>query len=278
MPTNPHIAFIGAGHMGSSLIGGLLKNGFTADEIRAADPDAAQRERIASRFRVPASATNYEAASGADIVVLAVKPQVMCGAVQALAGRLAQSQPLVISIAAGIREPDLRRWLGFDAAIVRAMPNMAALVGAGAAALYANTFVTAPQRVLAQRVLEAAGTALWVQDENLMDAVTAVSGSGPAYFFLLMELLEAAARELGIPPNLACALSQQTAYGAACLVREGATDAGTLRRQVTSPGGTTAAALRVLENARLAETFACAVRAACERSRALAREFGQAEP
>jgi pyrroline-5-carboxylate reductase len=190
-------------------------------------------------------------------------------AAEPLAATVKARKPLVISIAAGILEPDIRTWLGGEAAVVRAMPNTAALLGAGAAALYANPEVTPAQRATAQALLEAVGTALWIDDESLMDAVTALSGSGPAYFFLLMELMEAAALKLGFTPAVAHALVQQTAYGAARMAVESGKTPAELRTQVTSPGGTTAAALAVFEEAKLAAIVGRALTAARDRGRQL---------
>ncbi|MGB9429613.1 MAG: pyrroline-5-carboxylate reductase [Gammaproteobacteria bacterium] len=278
MFTDTRIAFIGGGNMGSSLIGGLLKKGFAASQIRVAEPSSAQRERVRQQFAVDVGDDNTVAVQDAQVVVFAVKPQMFRDAARSLAPALARTRPLIISIAAGILEPDICRWLGFDAAIVRAMPNTPALIGAGAAALYTNRFVTAEQRALAEQILTAVGIAVWLEDETLMDAVTAVSGSGPAYFFLLIELLEAAARELGLPMNVARELVTQTACGAARMARESAEDAVSLRQQVTSPGGTTAAALDVLEQAKLREIFRKALTAARDRGAELSREFSKDEP
>ena len=266
------IAFIGGGNMATSLIGGLVRQGCDPARISVADPSPERRASLSARFPVRITADNQDAAQDAELLVLAVKPQVLRAAAERLAGIVSRQRPLVISVAAGITEPDIRAWLGGDAAIVRAMPNTAALVGAGAAALYANRQVTPPQRELAQALLQAVGIAVWIEDESLLDAVTALSGSGPAYFFLLMECMEAAARDLGLSAGVARALTQQTAYGAARMVLETGTAPADLRAQVTSPGGTTAAALAVLQEAGLGAIVTRALTAARNRGRRLSQE------
>jgi len=269
---NLKIAFIGGGNMAASLAGGLVKRGCAPERITVADPRPEQLELLAEKFGVCVTPDNLEAASEADVLVFAVKPQVFREAATPLAGRVGTRRPLVISVAAGITEPDIRTWLGGDAAVVRVMPNTPALVGAGAAALYANRQVTPAQRELAQAILEAVGIAVWIEDESLMDSVTALSGSGPAYFFLLMELMEAAALELGLPAEAARRLTQQTAYGAARMALESGEAPAVLRKQVTSPGGTTAAALAVFQEAGLGATVTRALTAARDRGRQLSQE------
>ena len=264
-----NLAFIGGGNMARSLIGGLVQKGCDPRRISVADPSAEQRALLTQRFPVQATADNRAAAEGADLLVFAVKPQMLRAAAEGLADSVRIKRPLIVSIAAGINEPDLRTWLGGEAAIVRAMPNTPALLGAGAAGLYANSAVTPAQRALAQSLLEAVGTALWIEDESLMDAVTALSGSGPAYFFLLMELMEAAALDLGLPAAAARQLTQQTAYGAARMALESGEAPAVLRKQVTSPGGTTAAALTVFDEAKFAAIVAHALTAARDRGRQL---------
>jgi len=266
------LAFIGGGNMAASLAGGLVKRGCAPERITIADPRPEQLASLAEKFGVCVTPDNLEAASEADVLVFAVKPQVFREAATSLAERVRTRRPLVISVAAGITESDIRAWLGGDAAIVRAMPNVAALLGAGAAALYANRQVTQEQRGLAQAMLEAVGTVVWIEDESLMDAVTALSGSGPAYFFLLMELMEAAALELGLPAAAARSLTQQTAYGAARMALESGEAPAALRKQVTSPAGTTAAAIAVFEEAKLGAIVERALTAARDRGRQLSRE------
>ncbi len=269
-----NITFIGGGNMARSLIGGLLADGTDPQRIRVADPDPARREGLTAQGPVRVFADNAAAAADADAVVFAVKPQVLRAAASQLAPVVHRARPLVISIAAGIRSADLDRWLGGGAAVVRAMPNTPALVRSGATALYATSAVSAVRRDLAESILRAVGITLWVADEALMDAVTALSGSGPAYFFLVMEALEAAGVELGLTSETARMLTLETAIGTARIALESDEDVGRLRRRVTSPGGTTEAALAVLEQAGLHEQFRRALRAARDRSCALADELG----
>ncbi len=268
------IAFIGGGNMARSLIGGLIADGFAADCVRIADPDRERLERLAQDFGVCATGSNTEAAQQAQVVVLAVKPQSMKAACEELTG-CADGSRLFLSIAAGIRETSLRQWLGEGTPIVRAMPNTPALVQSGATALYANAAVSGRQREAAESILRAVGLTLWVEDEAQMDAVTALSGSGPAYFFLVMEALEAAGRELGLPEDSARLLTLQTAFGAAKMALESEEDVAALRRRVSSPGGTTERALQVLEERGLRASFAQALQAACARSAELAEALGR---
>jgi pyrroline-5-carboxylate reductase len=260
--------------MARSLIGGLIADGWNPASIRVADADPAQLERISSTYPVSTHTQNNAAAAGADVVLLAVKPQITAAVARELADTIARQQPLVISIAAGIRESALRGWLGEQTAIVRSMPNTPAMVQSGAAALYANSTVSETQRSIAESILRAVGLALWIEDEALMDAVTALSGSGPAYFFLFMEALQDAGCELGLPPQTARLLTLQTAFGAAKMALESSEDAATLRRRVTSPGGTTESAVAILEENGFAGLVNQALHAAATRSRELADEFG----
>lgn len=269
----PSYAFIGAGNMGRALMSGLITGGHSASQIRAADPVTDSRDRCAREIGIKVFEQNGDAARGADVVVLAVKPQQIREVALNLAAH-SDSRPLYLSIAAGVTVGHLSAWLGDDRAIVRCMPNTPALVGAGAAALFANANVSAEQQRLADGLLEAVGIAVWLDDEELMDAVTALSGSGPAYFFLLLELLERAAAGLGLPTEIARRLAIQTAYGAALLARESDLDPATLRQQVTSPGGTTEHALKAFAAAGLDSVVADALRAARDRSVELARSMG----
>ena len=269
------IAFIGGGNMARSLVGGLVAKGCKPGRISVSDPSPEQRALIAKRLPVRMSADGPAAVQDADVVVFAVKPQMLKSAAESVAAAVQTRKPLVLSIAAGIAAPDLERWLGGGLAIVRAMPNTPALLGAGAAALWANPRVSVAQRAMAQALLEAVGTALWIEDESLMDAVTALSGSGPAYFFLLMELMEEAAAGLGLPQDAARQLTLQTALGAARMALESGEAPETLRKQVTSPGGTTAAALQVFEEGKLRAMVARALTAARDRGRQLSQEFGK---
>lgn len=276
MIDTPDIALIGGGHMARALIGGWLGRGVPAPRLRAADPSAEARAAAERDFPgLRAFERNADAATGAGVWILAVKPQVLRDVALDLAPLAVRERPLVISVAAGIRAAELQRWLGAGVPVVRTMPNRPALVGAGVTALYAAPGVDAAQRELAEALLAAVGATVWVQDEAQLDAVTAVSGSGPAYFFLLIELLEDAARREGLPSDVAHRLAVETAYGAARMAKESRDDAATLRVQVTSKGGTTAAALAVLESAGLRDIVCRAVAAATQRSRELAADFGR---
>jgi pyrroline-5-carboxylate reductase len=275
-PALPRIAVIGGGQMARALLGGWLQRGARAADLQVADPAQQQRAWLSAAFPgLGVHADNAAAASTADVWLLAVKPQQMASVARALAPLATGRRPLVISVAAGIRAVDLGRWLGGRVAIVRAMPNRPALIAAGVTALYADATVAAGERALAGTLLEAVGSIVWLDSEAQLDAVTAVSGSGPAYFFLLIELLEAAAIAEGLPPPVARRLAVETAYGAALLARTTAEEPATLRRQVTSPGGTTAAALAVLDAADLRGIVARAVAAAAGRAQQLSSEFGR---
>nr|VFK20419.1 MAG: pyrroline-5-carboxylate reductase [Candidatus Kentron sp. LPFa] len=273
--SNRIISFIGGGNMATSLIGGIIETGHDRKRLRVADPDAARRKALEEHFGIRTDENNVRAMEGADTVVFAVKPEFMRRVVVETADVIETHRPLVVSIAAGIREPDIRRWLGFDAAIVRAMPNTPALVKSGATALYANAEVTPEQRDRAESLLRAVGITLWVRMETHMDSVTALSGSGPAYFFLVMEILEGIGRDLGLPQDQARLLTLETAFGAAKMVLESSDEPRTLRARVTSPGGTTERALAVLEQGELAALFGRALRAAHQRSIELGNQFGE---
>lgn len=270
-----NIAFIGGGNMAASLVGGLVRQGCAPVRITVTDPRPEQLQAIAEKFGVCVTADNDQAARHAELLVFAVKPQVFRQAALPLAEAVRVGQPLVISIAAGIAERDIRRWLGEGTAIVRAMPNTASLLGAGAAALYANPAVTPAQRQLTEAVLGAVGLVLWLDDESLLDAVTALSASGLAYYFLLTELMEDAGRKLDLPADAARRLTQQTLAGAARMAAESGDDAATLRQKVTSPGGTTAAALKVFDSADLRTIVLRALTAARDRGRQLSLEFSK---
>ena len=262
--------------MARSLIGGLIADGCAPGTLWVTDPDPRPLAALRERYAVHTTSDNAEAAAAADVVVLAVKPQMLKPVVMALAEAVQKRRPLIISIAAGVRTPAIARWLGAEVALVRAMPNTPALVASGATALYATAAVSPAQRALAESILRAVGLTLWLKDEAQMDAVTALSGSGPAYFFLVMEALEqAAVNDLGLPRDTARLLTLQTAFGAAKMALESAEDAATLRARVTSPGGTTERAIEVLENGRLRALFAAALAAARQRSVELAEWLGE---
>ncbi|MBP6108144.1 MAG: pyrroline-5-carboxylate reductase [Steroidobacteraceae bacterium] len=268
------IAFVGGGNMATGLIGGLIARGTPPSTIIVADPEASQRSRLELDYGVTTVAAAAAAVIGARTVVLAVKPQQMAQVARSIAGTVAASGALVISVAAGIRLQDLVRWLGPGVPLIRTMPNRPALIGAGITALYAMPGVDAASRQTAETILAACGPTVWVPDELQLDVVTAVSGSGPAYFFLLIECLEAAGTELGLDPVTAHKLAVETARGSGQMAAEATESAAELRAQVTSRGGTTAAALEVLDAAGVRGIFTAAVTAGARRAAALAQEFG----
>jgi len=256
--------------MGRALIGGLLRSGTAPERLCAGESLPAAREALAREFGVAATADNHAAIDGAAVVVLAVKPQQAVAVLGALAGRLGAARPLVISVMAGVRIAALECACGPGVPLVRAMPNRPALIGAGATGLYARPSIGAPQRAAAERVLSAVGEIVWVSDEAMLDVVTALSGSGPAYFFLLAELMAEAGRQLGLEGALAQRLAAATLRGSGLLVQSGDADLARLRAEVTSPGGTTEAAVRALEAAGLGRAVQQALAAATQRSRELA--------
>ncbi len=267
------IAFLGGGNMAGALIGGLLAKGYAADSICVVEVVAQARENLAAKYKIHVSDAADALTFSADAIVLAVKPQDMRKAVASLAGKL--SQQVVISIAAGIRLEDLARWLGGYTKLVRVMPNTPALIGAGIAGLYAGPEVSADERKGAESILEAVGETVWVDDESLIDPVTAVSGSGPAYVFYFIEALEKAGVELGLAPEAARKLAIQTFVGAARLAAESAEPPGTLRERVTSKGGTTEAALKVFAAEDLAGRIGKALKAASDRGAELGKLLGK---
>lgn len=267
------IAFIGGGNMASAMIGGLLDQGVPPADLTVAEIDAAARERVARQFGVAAVATGPEAATGADCVLFAVKPQQMRPVVAGVAAQCAGA--LVVSIAAGIRTDDLSRWLGGHDRIVRVMPNTPALIRAGISGAFARPGVDAAQRAAVDGLLAAIGKVVWVEREDLLDAVTAVSGSGPAYAFYLIEAMQAAAEKLGFTPEAARLLGVQTVLGAARLADASPEPAAVLRQRVTSKGGTTERALGMLEAAGVKAAFVEAIEGAAQRSRELGDAFGK---
>ncbi|MBN6149545.1 pyrroline-5-carboxylate reductase [Xanthomonas sp. AmX2] len=263
------IAFIGGGNMARSLIAGLVAKGTPPASIRVAEPVPALREALQAEYGISAFAEAAHAAQGAAVWVFAVKPQVM-RSVCADLGALAQARPpLVLSIAAGITVPQLDRWLGGNCAVIRAMPNTPALLGAGVTGLFASAGASAAQRAQAEQLLAAAGRTVWVDDEGLIDAVTAVSGSGPAYVFLLAEAMEAAGIVQGLPADTARTLVLQTVLGAARMLTEAGEAPAELRRRVTSPNGTTQAAIETFQAGGFEALTARAVAAAAQRGREL---------
>ncbi len=268
------LGFIGAGNMASSLIGGLISDGFAPGNIWVSDVDGQRLKDLDNRFGIHTTQDNKIVAERAQIIVLAVKPQILGSVAVELADTVRRCGPLVVSIAAGIAEAALERWLGGGAAIVRCMPNTPALVKTGATALHGNERTTREQRNQAEAIMRSVGLAVWVDREELLDAVTALSGSGPAYFFLVMEAMESAAIELGLDQATARLLTQQTALGAARIAIESEEPPAELRKRVTSPGGTTERAIQTFESGGLHELVEKAMRAAGERAAELSRQLG----
>lgn len=267
-----HIGFIGGGNMARSLIGGLQASSAGEYLISCYEPDPARLATLARDFNLRAAANNQAMLDTCDVVVFAVKPQVLSQVAKEL--RLnTHKVPLLITIAAGIRTAALQRWLSADCAIVRAMPNTPALVRAGATGMYATPNTTAPQRQLAESILRAVGLTLWLDEESQLDAVTALSGSGPAYFFYLMEAMEKAGVHLGLPPETARLLTMETAFGAAKLALEIKEEPAVLRQRVTSPGGTTERAIAVFNENQLSAIVERALLAARDRAIELAEQL-----
>ena len=258
--------------MARSIIGGLVKRGHPAQAITASNPGADKRNALADDFGIQTTDDNKAAFLKADVVVLAVKPQVMAKVCQTLAEG-GPSAALVISVAAGISCTQLQQWFGAQTTVVRCMPNTPSLIQCGASGLYAPSNVSAHQRALAEQIMSAVGIAKWVEEEHLIDAVTAVSGSGPAYFFYFLEAMVAAAEKQGLDKQLASELAIQTAAGAAQLARESDMSLAELRRQVTSPGGTTEQAIRVFEERDISTIVDEAMVACARRSAELAQTF-----
>ena len=272
VPSPPPIAFVGGGNMARSLIGGLIAAGVDRAGIRVAEPHARTRAGLAEDFGVACFASADEAVPGAGTWVFAVKPQVMREVCEPLAAAAQVGRPLVVSIAAGITASQLDRWLGGGVPVVRAMPNTPALLGAGVTGLFANARVDAAGRARAASLLASAGQTVWIEDEALMDAVTGTSGSGPAYVFLLAEAMEDAAVAQGLPPDAARILAQQTILGAARMLTESGEPPAELRRRVTSPNGTTQAAIETFEAGGFRELVAGAIAAAAQRGARLSAD------
>lgn len=267
------ITFIGGGNMATALIGGLRQQGFSAAGIQVVDTSDEARERLTQQFGIRCAAAIDASALNCEVLVLAVKPQQMREVLTPLAGKL--NRQLVVSIAAGLRSADLARWLGGYECIVRTMPNTPALIGAGITGLYAAPAVDAEQRQIADRILSAVGSTVWVEDEARIDDVTAISGSGPAYVFYFIEALEAAGIELGFDAAVARKLAVETFQGASRLAAHSNDAPGVLRERVTSKGGTTEAALRALDADQVRAAIARAAQAAAARGRELGIQLGQ---
>lgn len=273
-PQPATLAFIGGGNMASSLIGGLVADGYDPGHILVSDPQHQKLADLAARFGVRSVADNAAAARRADVLVLAVKPQALKPVCLELRAAVRAHKPLLISIAAGVRESFVQEWLGGGLPLVRTMPNTPAMIQAGATVLHAGPGVTADQRNLAESILRAVGLTRWVANEGDLDAVTALSGSGPAYFFLVMESMEQAGIELGLDPETARLLTIQTALGAARMAMESRDAPATLRERVTSPGGTTERALEIFEDGDLRALFRRALSGARDRSEELSKLLG----
>lgn len=268
------IGFIGAGNMARSLIGGLVSHGHSGAHLWAADPDPAQRDRAKGLGAAHTSASNEDLARRCDVLVIAVKPQMAREVLTALSGAVGKRGPLVISIAAGIPLHAIESWLEGEPRVVRCMPNTPALVAEGMTGMFANTRTTDTDRTLAEAIMGAVGRCLWLPEESQLDAVTALSGSGPAYFFYLFEAMIEAGRELGLAADHARVLALQTALGASRMALQSEVTPEVLRAQVTSPGGTTERALGVLRDGGFSNLVKTAIKVADERAEELARDFG----
>lgn len=271
---NKTLAFIGCGNMATSLIKGLIADGYDPTRIMASDPDSNKLAHISGLCGIKSAKDNFEAIEFAEVVLLAVKPQVLQQVATDMTQAVQKHMPLIVSIAAGVQEKELNQWLGGNVALVRTMPNTPAMIQVGATALHANSSVTSDQKDLAESILRAVGLTIWVDSESMIDVVTALSGSGPAYFFLVIEAMESAAVELGLPADTAHLLTLQTALGAARMAMESRDTPATLRERVTSPGGTTEAALEELEQGGLRELFVQAITRARDRSIELSNMLG----
>ncbi|KAJ2142934.1 hypothetical protein EV180_004771 [Coemansia sp. RSA 518] len=289
MANVPSITFIGGGNMCEAILSGLLKTGHPTSHVRISEPFDQRREYLRTKYGVDVVESNGDAISGkqgmsvssgvsCDVVVLAVKPQVVGDVVRGVAGELSAAKPLVISIVAGVAIKDLARWIGIDSNVplVRLMPNTPALVGEGAAGMYADAAVSAEQRKQTEYVVsKIAKEYTWVDSECGIDAVTAISGSGPAYFFLVIEAMEKAGVEMGLPADAAKRLAAQTALGAAKMVLTSDDDVPTLRKKVTSPNGTTHAAIEQMIASNVPEGITAGVQACQARCQSLSTEFGK---
>ncbi|MDH5378251.1 MAG: pyrroline-5-carboxylate reductase [Gammaproteobacteria bacterium] len=272
--TDLKIGFIGGGSMASSIIGGLIADGVKPQNICVTDINESSLNSLSAHFGVNTSNEGAEVVRFSQVLVLAVKPQQLADVVQGLAPQIQEKKPLLMSVAAGIRTDVLELWAGGDVPVVRAMPNTPALVRSGATALFANAQVDEAARSYAENVIRAVGLCIWLENEDQMDAVTALSGSGPAYFFFLMEYMQAAAQELGLPADTARMLTLETALGAAKLAIELGKDVAELRQMVTSPGGTTERAISTMQGAGVDKAIVEALKNAAQRSQELAQEFG----
>ena len=270
------IGFIGAGNMAYALIKGLLNNGFDANQINISDPNEELLLNRESELKVTTYSDNTSLLSNSDIIFFAVKPQVLSSVCLELKG-VVKSKHLFVSIVAGIRSSDINRWLGGNFSLIRTMPNTPALFQSGVTGLFANEVVDNEQKSLVESILSSVGECFWVNEEKLIDAITAISGSGPAYFFLLMESMKQAGMALGLDEETANSLSIQTAYGASLMANKTGKDSRTLRTEVTSPNGTTQSAIESFQDHNFEGIVANATRAAYDRARELSNELGDAE-
>lgn len=266
------IGFIGAGNMASALVGGMIANGISADSIMLSDINQEQLQQLKKQFGIRIAKNNQELIQTCKTVVLAVKPQVMRDVISELASDLRKHKPLLISIAAGITISSLTKWIADDLPIIRCMPNTPALVKLGASALYPNELVNESQKQAAQNILGAVGIIEWLENEAQIDAVTALSGSGPAYYFLMMEAMIEAGKNLGLSETSARTLTMQTALGAASMAQKSDVGIAELRRRVTSPKGTTEAALNSFNENKFSTIVATAMTAAQKRSIELSKD------
>lgn len=266
------IAIIGAGNMGSCLLGGLITNKYPENQLWISNPSLPKLSALQAQYHAKFNITtnNITAAKNADVILFAVKPLILPKVLIELADVIKINKPLIISTAAGVYENIIQHFLQAPSSIVRAMPNTPAILGCGASALFANVHVTTAEREIAENIFRAVGIVAWVTSEKLMNIVTAVSGCGPAYFFLIMEAIQNAGVSLGLSPEIAHLLTLQTAYGAARMALESEKSVTELRAQVTSKGGTTESAIQVLESANIRDIFSQALKAADLRAEALA--------
>ena len=270
------IGFIGAGNMAYALIKGLLNNGFDANQINISDPNEELLRNRESELKVTTYSDNASLLSNSDVIFFAVKPQVLSNVCLELKG-IVKSKHLFVSIVAGIRSSDINRWLGGNFSLIRTMPNTPALFQSGVTGLFANELVDNEQKSLVSSILSSVGECFWVNEEKLIDAITAISGSGPAYFFLLMESMKQAGMALGLDEETANSLSIQTAYGASLMANKTGKDSRTLRAEVTSPNGTTQSAIESFQDQNFEGIVANATRAAYDRARELSNELGNIE-
>ena len=275
---NKTIAFIGSGNMALSLINGLIASGYDKSKIIATDPNKEQRDYLSQTIGIKCLASNIEASILSDIIVLAVKPQVLNLVCNELQASIQKTMPLVISIAAGVRSVDIDSWLGGGVSIVRCMPNTPSMIKAGATGLVASAQVSNEQKSIAENILRAVGVSVWVDTDEDLDSVTALSGSGPAYYFLFMEAMQETAQKMGLSESTAKLLTIQTAFGAVKMALESPYDCATLREKVTSPNGTTEKAIQSFEDNNIRKIINQAMLAAKNRAVSLADELSSSYP